>query len=306
MSNLIKAYSIRYDESVKKIDMNKKSEELAQKFVDDYISENIAIKQIDFGEVSRKLQDEHVLTGGDVDFTPGINATVLEKPSRTEEELAELEAKVCDKRAQLDDAQERLEQVRQEADKILLEAKEQVESMLEDARMQAEEEKQAIYENARQEGYNDGINEAASQVEQLKDSVAKEREQLNIQYEQQVDELEPAFTELLCKYVKKLTGIYSEDKKSIINYLIDSTLKNIYGCENFFVRVSSEDYPSAAEHLVEMKNIVGEKASLELIEDKMLEKNKCLIETDSRIFDCSLDGQLDALIEDIKLLSEKE
>ena len=37
--------------------------------------------------------------------------------------------------------------------------------------------------------------------------------------------------------------------------------------------------------------------------DKTLEKNQCVIEMDNGIIDCSLDVQLEALKQDLKLLS---
>ena len=43
--------------------------------------------------------------------------------------------------------------------------------------------------------------------------------------------------------------------------------------------------------------------SLEIISDLSLEGNQCIIETDTGIFDCSMDVQLKNLIKDLKSLS---
>ena len=42
---------------------------------------------------------------------------------------------------------------------------------------------------------------------------------------------------------------------------------------------------------------------VEVVEDPVLARAQCTIETDTRIFDCSLDVQLKNLISNIKLLS---
>ena len=57
MSNLIKAYSVKYEENTKTIDSNEKAEAFEKEFVDKYIADNIALKQIDFGEVAKGLED---------------------------------------------------------------------------------------------------------------------------------------------------------------------------------------------------------------------------------------------------------
>ena len=42
---------------------------------------------------------------------------------------------------------------------------------------------------------------------------------------------------------------------------------------------------------------------MEIIEDMTLKKNECMVETDGGIYDCSLDGQLEALRKELLLLS---
>ncbi len=48
--------------------------------------------------------------------------------------------------------------------------------------------------------------------------------------------------------------------------------------------------------------VIGE-GSIEIVEDVTMKKNQCIIETGSGMYDCSLDVQLENLIEEIKMLS---
>ena len=111
---------------------------------------------------------------------------------------------------------------------------------------------------------------------------------------------------MVVKYVEKLTGIYNEDKQEIILHLIDDAFKGQKGTENFIIRVSEEDYPIVAYSKETMKGYISDDSTLEIVADKLLSKSQCMIETESRIYDCSLDEQLKSLIEDIRLLAEKE
>ena len=113
MSNLIKAYSVKYEENKKTIDSNEKADAYEKEFVDQYISENIALKQIDFNEVARGLED-HAEQEGD-GFIPGIAGEVVYEDgadpreagigSRIEELNEELSEKLDEIKAQ----EERLE-----------------------------------------------------------------------------------------------------------------------------------------------------------------------------------------------------
>ena len=42
---------------------------------------------------------------------------------------------------------------------------------------------------------------------------------------------------------------------------------------------------------------------MDIVEDAAMKKNQCIIESDTGVYDCSLDIELNNLIRDIKLLS---
>ena len=161
-------------------------------------------------------------------------------------------------------------------------------------------------EQARAEGLEQGRQQAEEENAQARAELEQIKNQYREEYEKQVDELEPAFVEIVIKYVQKLTGIYADDKKEIILHLIDNALKDKHGNENFIVRVSEADFPVVSYSKDAIRGYLSEGAQLEVVADKLLERNQCMIETESRIYDCSLDGQLMSLIEDIRLLAEKE
>lgn len=308
MSNVIKASQIAYAENVRHLDMNDRSEEYRQKFIEDFISSNIALKQIDFDEVSRKLETEKVLTTEDVDFTPGIagEQVYVEDEAPVDTTAATLESRLSEKRMELESLNSRIEEINAEAERILEDARTQVTAMMEEARTEAEQEKEAIFAQAREEGYNEGVAKAAEENLRKEEQLRQEEEELRRDYEKQVEELEPAFVEVMIKYIRKLTGIYADDKREIILHLIDEAFKGKHNNENFIIRVSEADFPMASYSKDSIRGYLSDNSSVEVVMDKLLEKNQCMIETESRIFDCSLDSGMNSLIEDIRLLAEKE
>lgn len=307
MSNLIKAQQISYAEDIRKLDMNQRADAYQQKYVDKYISENIALKQVDFVEVQRALEENKVVMAEDVNFVPGIAAE--EAPHHDDSPdnvIAGLEARLLDKRRELAELDGRIEAIQAEADRIIEDANNQAQAIMLSAREDAEAEKERIFQIARQEGFEAGQADIEQAKADAQEEVKKAEQQYKDEFAKQVEELEPAFVEILIKYVRKLTGIYAEDKREIILHLIDNAMKDRHGDDNIIIRVSEADYAMASYSKDSVKHYLSEDAMIEVVADKLLAKNQCLIETDSRIFDCSLDGQMMSLIEDIRLLAERD
>lgn len=308
MSNLIKAQQIAYAENYKKIDMNSRAEEYTKKFVDQYISDNIALKQVSFTEVAKALEEQKVLMAEDVNFVPGIvpEGEIEYHEDTSDNAILGLEQRLRDKRHELEELDGRIEAIQQEADRIIEDANKQAQDIVLSAREEAEIQKQQIFEEAKQEGIVAGRVEAEEQAEQARQELEAVKLQYKEEYEKQVEQLEPAFVEVMLKYIQKLTGIYAEDKREIILHLIDNAMRDKRGDDNFIIRVSEADFAMASYAKDSVRHYLNEGASIEVVADKLLTKNQCMIETDSRIFDCSLDGQMLSLIEDIRLLAERE
>lgn len=310
MSNLIKAQQISYAEKIRTLDMNERSEELRKAYIDQYITNNIANRQIDFGEVSRKLEEERILTSDDVDFSPGLIAdqinVIPEETQEDDSQVVTLESRLREKRRELEEIKAEIMSVQEEAARIIDNANEEAKNIADNALAEIEVQREQIFNEAREEGYEDGRAAGMQEAQQALEEAQELKERYTEEYEKQVDELEPAFVEILINYVQKLTGIYADDKRDIIIHLMENAMKGKKGIENFIVHVSETDYAMASYSKDSIRGYLSEGSNLEIVADKMLTKNQCMIETESRIFDCSLDSQMMGLIEDIRLLAEKE
>ncbi|MBQ6091846.1 MAG: hypothetical protein IJL07_11350 [Lachnospiraceae bacterium] len=307
MSNLIKAYSVKYEETTKTIDSNEKADSFEKEFVDKYIADNIALKQIDFGEVAKGLED-HAREEGD-GFIPGIAGEVLVEDdadpreagigSRIEELNAELSAKLDEVKEQED----RLEELKAEADRVTGEAQERADSIVALAKKQAQDDSSLIREAARTEGYDDGMQAAQAEIEARTRELDERRAELESNYKKQVSELEPAFVEIVISLVEKLTGIYASEKEGIISYLVESAFEDIPRSNEYIVRVPESFHDEVEGLKARLEEAVGEEARVEIVEDKLLPVDGAMIETDSRIFDCSLSTMKDTLFENLRLLA---
>ena len=293
MSNLIKAYSISYDEPTKKLDMNEKAENFRRLYVERL-------------ERSNAEQPEPAASGNveeEPDFTPGLNGEMVFIKGSEEETLSEQEKKILNNQREIKKLQEKLEELRVEAGKILDEAEEQAESIVENAKQEAEQEYENLLNSYMQQGYEEGKQQAEKEYNDLKDELARKIRETEENYDKQVLELEPAFVEVMIKYIQKLTGIYASDRTEVIMHVIHQAMTKQTPCRNFIIRVSHQDYGTVLNSKPEILLWLPDGSQIEVVEDKLLNEGGCMIETDTRIFDCSLDTQMKSLIEDLRLLA---
>ncbi len=281
MSNVIKAAAITYTTEKKKIDFNSRAEEFTRLFVEKHASVSA-----DFGE---NPEAEDGAGASAPEFMPGIPGIF---PADAAQESVSGQAE-----------QEVQEQLREQAEQLLAEAQEEARVMLEKAEEDAEEIKASAYNEAQQQGYADGKKQAEKELQAEKKRLAEQEKANRIAYEKQVEELEPAFVEMVIRLVERLTGILLEDKRGIILYLLEQGMAQAEPGMNCLIHVPPEDYETVAEKKMELSRKLREGAELEVVADRTLRPGQCVLETDSRIFDCGLDAQLRNLTGDLRMLA---
>ena len=197
---------------------------------------------------------------------------------------------------------ELLESANEEAEKIIQNAKAEAEKIIEQAEVTAQFEKNKAIEEGQKLGYQQGLVKANDELATQREELEERTQQLELEYQQLVSELEPNFVKLVMGLVKKITGILVEDKKDIIIYLMEQSLRNLGKVKQLVIRVSAEDVELVTAAEDKIKAIVGEECQLDVFSDAKLAKNQCILELDNQIIDCSLDVQLEGLMEDLKLL----
>lgn len=205
-------------------------------------------------------------------------------------------------------------------EELILEAQAQIEQMKQEAlaeiervRVQAiEEGKEAGYQEGlelgRNEGFEqgrkDGLGSVAEEREQALAEVEQARTAIEQEYEHKLKEMEPVFIDTLTKIYEHIFRVKFQNSRDIIVYLIQNTMKGIEGNSSYLIHVSKEDYPFASmqkKELVQNTSIAID--TVEIVEDATLNRNECMIETGNGVFDCSLGTQLEALNEELRLLS---
>jgi len=233
-------------------------------------------------------------------FTSGLDVAMVDALLSPDSEGAVLKAGTLDEQEKLNEelreARAELEQLKEEAAHILEEADAQVEAM-----------RKKALEEADKQGFDEGYQKGMQQVQSMKDECSARKKELEAQYQQKIEELEPEF-------IDALTGIYehifkvdlSGYRQMVTNLLIDA-LQKTGNASNYIIHVSKKDYPQvmkAKESILEETGTLSE--NLEIISDMTLSESECMIETEAGVYDCSLETELKELRRKLKLLSYRK
>ena len=197
-----------------------------------------------------------------------------------------------------------LDQAREEADALLNQARGDAAAIMEDAKKQAEAEKKRVYDQARQQGYEEGQAKARAEADGVKREFQEKTRQLEAEYQQMMEELEPKFVDTIASIYEHIFQVDLSSDRDLVCHLISNTLHRLEGGGSYLIHVSREDYDTVSmqkDRLVE--GTVSGAGSVEIVEDATLGKNQCMIETDSGIFDCGLGTQLAGLKQKLMLLA---
>ncbi len=196
-----------------------------------------------------------------------------------------------------------LEDANAEAERIIEEARLQAEQIIAEADKNAA----AAYKEAEQKGYYEGNSRAQEELNlkqaQLEAEHNTRKEALEQEYSELKESIEPELIEVITDVFRKVTGVVSEDNQEIILHLINGVMHNADGNRDYVIKVSPDDYRFLIDNQGKIYCAMSRGVNIDIVEDVTLKKNQCMIETDTGIFDCSLDIELDNLIKSIKLLS---
>ena len=298
-NNVIKAFTIRYTEEKKLIDISNREtalENANEAFSGGFVS-GIAAKVLsetspqegDLSEISAESPEPEAFTN------------LPEASSASEPSAPNLERYRESLRGEL--LEELSAQIQEEKEAALREAREEAERILSDARAEAEALKQQITAQAQTEGYRQGQDRLAQEEARLKQEFETKTKELTDALEQKEKELEPKACEVVAGLVSSLTGVLLEEKKGIVSYLVTRALSEADPSAHFLIKVSAEDYNEVKQQSKQFYELFDREVTIEIAQDVLLKKGECMIETDSNVMDCSLGTRLQGLLSDLRMMA---
>ena len=207
-----------------------------------------------------------------------------------------------------DDADSEQQEMQPEFQPIdMAEIHRQEEEIINQARTEAE----LIKSRAQAAGYEQGIAEGREVAEQQLDARMKQLDReyterlnaLEAEYARKYHEMEPVLVNTLIEVFSKIANTMADGKRDTVLFLVNGVLRNTEVSKEYVIRVSEDDYNYLLSNKHLIHNGINKDIKIDICIDAGLTRNQCIIETDSGVFDCSLDIQLENLINDIRLLS---
>jgi len=194
------------------------------------------------------------------------------------------------------------------------------EAMMEEAmaeidmmKAQAQSEIDEARQNATAKGYSEGLEKGKSEgktigyqegLVQAQEEYENKTKALEAEYTKLVEKLEPEMVDAITEVFEHVFSINLDSLKGIVMNLALNCIQHVEGSSSYRVHVSPDDYPLVSMQKSQLAEVMGNRnATLDIIEDQVMKKNSCMIETDIGVFDCGLDMQLDSLKKELKLLS---
>lgn len=203
-----------------------------------------------------------------------------------------------------DEAKELLEQAKAEADEVCSQARAEAERILEEARAQAQAERQQMLDQAKQQGYVEGMSRAQAHEGAMEQEYLEKTRALEEEYQQQIDRLEPGMVEAITGIYEHVFHVELSSYREILTGLISDVLHKMEGSRSFIIHVSKDDYAYVNMQKKQMlAGAVSESTTVDVVEDAAVAKNECMIETENGIFDCGLGTQLSELKKRLMLLA---
>lgn len=283
MSNLYKSGWVVMNEDVRVIDVNDLIKKRLQESASARSSDSGFSPRGENGGFSSGLEAEKI----DALLDPDSEGTVLKNNA-----LEELEAV----NQELEAARGELEQVKEETGRMLTEANVQIEQMRKNA-----------LEEAKAQGYREGFDKGLAEARAEKNVYLNRQAQLEEEYRQKIEELEPEFIETLTGIYEHIFKVDLSTYHDLVVHLLVDAMQKTDSARHYIVHVSKQDYPAvsgAKERILEETGTLP--ANLEIISDMTLSVSQCMIETEDGIYDCSLGTELEELRRKLMLLTYKK
>ena len=279
-SNLYKAGFVHLGEDARVIDMNA-----------------ILEKRLKEEAERRSRQPEHELVAAQDGFTEGLNAEKVDVLLEPDAEAASLQ------NASIQE-QEQLKQEIEEARNELASLQAQIEQEKEQAQLEIDQMKAKAFEEANEQGYQEGYRKGMDSVQELQKQYEAERLQQEQEYQKKLEEMEPLMVDTLCDVYSHIFKVEAKEHKELVLKLLQDTLLKVDGTGSVIVHVAKEDYAYVQEQKGALLEEAGmQSGSVEIVSDAALARAQCMIETEGGVYDCSLDTELAELKRRLMLLA---
>ena len=226
-----------------------------------------------------------------------------EKENGREAKLAEKMEQAARTAAQ---AEQLLKEAQRESALLREQARKEAAQMIEEAKRQAE----ALRREEKKHGYTDGRRAAEEEVSQWKEQEQQRltvlTRQLKDDYDSRVEVLQGEIVELVKQIAGKIINIKLEQSDQTFLNVVGAAMSRFHQNEEITIHLCGEDFRhySATGSIEKMEQARGRKITLNV--NPSMKRGDCVLESETKLADCGVSGQLNRAYELLKEEHEKE
>ena len=235
-----------------------------------------------------------------------INYDALKKITESEEQTIdkELSEEEVEKQGE-EKAEEIIAQAKEEAELILQEAHLEAQRLIENAQMEIEELKRVTEEEARNRGYEDGVNEAKQQHEDLIKEAEFIRQHAQSEYDEVLQSIEGDAVNMVLDIARKVIGTEISQNKESVLHLVKQAFDSCSNKENLVLRVSDFEYEFLLENKENLLSLLEGVSDIEIKKDTSLKEGACIVETPFGTVDAGVQTKYEKIEEAFKKILGK-
>jgi len=195
------------------------------------------------------------------------------------------------------DPEKLLEKAKQECDLLLKEAGLEAEKLLEKAELEADKQAEALFEEAWQNGYTEGMEAARVQNEAILAETAQIRQSAAEEHDSILAGMEAEILELVIDTARKAVAGELKTNRDIILQLIRDGLSCCSNKNDAVLKVSPSDFEYLNDHEDKLSTLSEGAEGLQIKKDSMLDPGDCIIETPLGSVDAGVNTKLDKIAE---------
>ena len=186
-----------------------------------------------------------------------------------------------------------------EADMIIKEALLEAKDIIKNASVDVENLKQQVSEEARSEGYEQGIAQAKQEYETLINEAQDIKTQAGIDYKKVLDSLEEDSVNTILDIAKKVISNELECKQNIL-LLVKDAFEKCSKDRKAILKLSEQDFDFVNENKDELESMLERSEEIEIKKDLSLKEGGCIIETSFGSIDASAATKIEKIENDFK------
>ena len=199
--------------------------------------------------------------------------------------------------------EELLAEAREEAERIIADANAQADEILSAAQLNADAMKNLARQDGEKEGYNEGTQRAAMELQDAQRNMQSEIDRIQNEYMERQLQMERELLDMCLPVFEHVFAAELSGRKDVIYHLLDHCIMKIERTGQMQIKVSDANAEFIKSKKDEIQGKIGAEVGLDIIADPLLNDSQCIIETDGGIFDCSIDTEMDNLVREIRALS---